>query len=160
MCVGLATSLEQVPETGRWRFMDISPALEDRVSVPQILSQRRPRLPNAVPIQLAKASRQAITEEFGDRILPQNHILTRHVRRVVSQLLEANDLGTISSDDPVFFRSPGAPAEILWGASGDSDQRQGSVREWTVYAIADDRVNALASYGTFSPVFPLQYPRL
>jgi hypothetical protein len=92
-------------------------------------------------------------EEYGDRILPQNHILTRHVCRVVSQLLEANDLGTISSDDPVFFRSVGAPADILWGPSGGSDRRPREAREWAVYAIADDRVvNALASYGMFSDI--------
>ncbi|KAI0747380.1 hypothetical protein C8Q74DRAFT_1320563 [Fomes fomentarius] len=68
--------LEQVPETGRWRFMDISPKYET---------------------MLAEASYQGLLQEFEGKVLPPNHPLTRHIRRVAKSILEASNLGTEQS---------------------------------------------------------------
>ncbi|GAA5914520.1 hypothetical protein JCM5296_003058 [Sporobolomyces johnsonii] len=63
--------LEQVPETGRWRFMDVSPAMEKDV---------------------AAQSYQEVMQEFGRKVLPQNHPTSRHVQEVVKRIVRANHL--------------------------------------------------------------------
>lgn len=124
-------SLEQVPETGRWRFMDISPRFEAK---------------------LEKASYASLLSEFQDKILPPHHPITHHVHRVVSDLLEASDLGTLHSTNP---RKPPAD-DGLW--SDDSfattpprdhhASSDGTVKEWNLLVVNDPKiVNALASFG-------------
>ncbi|KAH8105371.1 peptidase family M48-domain-containing protein [Cristinia sonorae] len=138
--------LEQVPETGRWRFMDVSPKYET---------------------ELAEESRQQLLHEFKGKILPADHPLTRHVRRVVTRLLDANDLGTL--------RSSGLPRRLqhqhqsdpdgLWNPDAEEVGRTEDVapgvggREWELLVVNDDKVvNAMASYGNvivFTGILPV-----
>jgi hypothetical protein len=46
-----------------------------------------------------------LSKEFGGKLLPSSHVITQHVRRVVSRILEANDLGTLRGD----LRTPSSP---------------------------------------------------
>ncbi|KAN0075280.1 Peptidase family M48 domain containing protein [Tylopilus felleus] len=129
--------LEKVPETGRWRFMDISPRFEAK---------------------LENASYASLVSEFEGKILPAQHPVTRHVHRVVSHLLEASDLGTL--------RSSGLPKSLtdddgFWHDdpmdSHTSPDR--SVKEWNLLVVNDPKiVNALASFGTivvFTGILPV-----
>ncbi|PCH34620.1 hypothetical protein WOLCODRAFT_124748, partial [Wolfiporia cocos MD-104 SS10] len=132
--------LEQVPETGRWRFMDVSPKYEAK---------------------LAKASRDEILHEFRGKILPEHHPLTRHVQRVVTRILEANNLGTLASSEPRVIPVQG-PTDDLWASSTDvavSVPPEGGGKEWNLVVINDDRVvNAAASYGNimvFTGILPV-----
>ncbi|KAJ3556855.1 hypothetical protein NM688_g1791 [Phlebia brevispora] len=137
-----AYSLEKAPETGRWRFMDVSPKFE---------------------AQLAAAAREELIQEFGRKALPANHPLTIHVRRVVSRILEANNLGTLkSSGKPSAFREP----DDVWdpdGAFGSSRTEQvnpgAGGREWELMVVNDDKmVNAMAAFGdivVFTGILPV-----
>ncbi|KZT30115.1 hypothetical protein NEOLEDRAFT_1153467 [Neolentinus lepideus HHB14362 ss-1] len=125
--------LEQVPETGRWRYMDVDPKRET---------------------ELAEEVHAQILKENKGKILPANHPLTQVVRDVAQQLLHANDLGYLS--DERVKRAHSLPAWL----SGQSDvydtnissQRDGLApgtggREWKVVVIHDPRVvNAAATY--------------
>ena len=123
-------SLEQVPETGRWRFMDISPRFE---------------------ATLEKTSYTSLLSEFEDRILPANHPITRHVHRVVSQLLEASDLGMLQSSST---SKPSADDDGFWhddpfaAARPHDSSPAGGGKEWHLLVVNDPKiVNALASFG-------------
>ncbi|KAH0830443.1 peptidase family M48-domain-containing protein [Lanmaoa asiatica] len=133
-----SNSLEQVPETGRWRFMDISPKFEAK---------------------LEKASYVSLLSDFEGKILPAHHPITRHVHRVVSDLLEASDLGTLHSSDP---RKSPADDDGFWhddpfAAARTSPDRGG--KEWNLLVVNDPKiVNALASFGTivvFTGILPV-----
>lgn len=63
--------LEQVPETGRWRFMDVSPAMET---------------------QLGQEGFAQTMSEYRGRVLPEGHPTTRAVRGVVRRITEASGL--------------------------------------------------------------------
>ncbi|GAA6014884.1 hypothetical protein JCM11491_002148 [Sporobolomyces phaffii] len=65
--------LEQVPETGRWRFMDVSPATER---------------------DMASQGFADVMREYGDRVVPANHPHARLVRSVVERIVESNRLET------------------------------------------------------------------
>ncbi|GJE94132.1 peptidase family M48-domain-containing protein [Phanerochaete sordida] len=131
------THLEQVPETGRWRFMDISPSKE---------------------AELIAESRRQLKAELGAKTLPPNHPLTRHVHRIVERILTANDLGHLKT---------AAPAAAPWFAGGDDAfvSAQGKLptgasdKEWELMVVKDDKVvNAMASFGTvvvFTGILPL-----
>lgn len=122
-------SLEQVPETGRWRFMDISPNFEAK---------------------LEKASYASLLSEFEGKILPAHHPITHHVHRVVSDLLEASDLGALSSNNP---RKPPVDDDGFWhddpfGTARPHDSPGGSGKQWNLLVVDDPKiVNALASFG-------------
>ncbi|TFY57182.1 hypothetical protein EVG20_g8641 [Dentipellis fragilis] len=128
--------LEQVPETGRWRFMDISPKFE---------------------AALAEASYEQCMNEFGRRVLPPYHPATVHVRRVAARILEANNLGTLRSAGP---RPPKSLETILSGTPDDGETwdpdraSRGGVpgtgqREWNLLVVGDNKVvNAMATPGT------------
>lgn len=127
-----STSLEQVPETGRWRFMDISPRFEAR---------------------LEKASYTSLLSDFDGKILPPHHPITRHVHRVVSDLLEASDLGSLHVSNP---RKSQADEDGFWhddsfAAESPHDQHTSPDRagkEWNLLVVNDPKmVNALASFG-------------
>ncbi|KAI8976374.1 peptidase family M48-domain-containing protein [Trametes punicea] len=128
--------LEQVPETGRWRFMDISPKYE---------------------ALLAETARQELLREFKGRILPPNHPLTRHIRRVVTRILEANGLGTLEVPHAHARLLPGAD---VWSA-GEIDRIPPEVggKEWHLFVVNDDSVvNAMASFGNivvFTGILPV-----
>ncbi|KAI0367886.1 hypothetical protein BV20DRAFT_1023600 [Pilatotrama ljubarskyi] len=130
------THLEQVPETGRWRFMDISPKYEAK---------------------LAEVAHQQLLHEFKGKVLPPNHPITRHVRRVVTRILEANNLGTLDAPD-VHTRL--LPSADIWTA-GEVDRIPPEVggREWHLFVVNDDKVvNAMASFGdivVFTGILPV-----
>lgn len=63
--------LEQVPETGRWRFMDVSPDLER---------------------QMGAQGLQEVMSEYGGRVLPDWHPQARYVQQVVKRIIRANGL--------------------------------------------------------------------
>ncbi|EPQ53053.1 hypothetical protein GLOTRDRAFT_122359 [Gloeophyllum trabeum ATCC 11539] len=130
--------LEQVPETGRWRFMDVNPNMETK---------------------LAGMIHEQILRENKGKILPANHPVTRKVREVAEQLLHANNLGHLSDDKE---RRPysAVPPWLADDTSADwtydasvSSERQGLApgaggREWKLVVVHDPRVvNAAATYG-------------
>ncbi|KAI0739501.1 peptidase family M48-domain-containing protein [Daedaleopsis nitida] len=129
--------LEQVPETGRWRFMDISPKYET---------------------MLAEASHQELMSEFQGKVLPPNHPLSRHVRRVTTRILEASGLGVL--DAPDVTRPKGT--EELWSFNGAPEEMPpevGGTKKWHLFVVNDDKVvNAMASYGSivvFTGILPV-----
>lgn len=133
--------LEQVPETGRWRFMDVNPQYET---------------------QLAGVARDLLVEEFQGKILPADHPITRHVRRVVTRILEANNLGTLKSSSPRSHVIE-IPGEV-WGADIEIGRTEAVApgaggREWELMVVNDDKiVNAAASYGNvvvFTGILPI-----
>ncbi|BGP28577.1 metalloendopeptidase [Rhodotorula toruloides] len=63
--------LEKVPETGRWRFMDVSPAMEK---------------------QMGEQAFQETMGEFGRKVLPDYHPQSRFVQGVVQRIIRANGL--------------------------------------------------------------------
>ncbi|KAK7696428.1 hypothetical protein QCA50_001085 [Cerrena zonata] len=133
--------LEKVPETGRWRFMDVNPKFETK---------------------LAKEAHDELISEFEGRILPPNHPVTRHVRRVVTRILEANNLGTLKSSAP---RSQSVQVQQeIWGTDVELGRQEpvapgAGGREWELMVVNDDKmVNAGASYGNivvFTGILPV-----
>jgi len=89
-------------------------------------------------------------EQYRGKILPSNHLITRHVRKVVTRILDSSNLGTLKSD-PSFITPPGVSIEDLW--EPDSGRREDVVpgsggREWELMVINDEKtVNAFASFG-------------
>lgn len=83
-------------------------------------------------------------------MLPENHPITRHVRRVVTRILEASNLGTLASPEPKSIAVSG-PTEDLWSPEtsfGSEPPPGAGGREWNLMVVNDDRiVNAAASYG-------------
>ncbi|KAL7343972.1 peptidase family M48-domain-containing protein [Rhodotorula toruloides] len=63
--------LEKVPETGRWRFMDVSPAMEK---------------------QMGEQAFQETMGEFGRKVLPDYHPQARFVQGVIQRIIRANGL--------------------------------------------------------------------
>ncbi|KAI1789854.1 hypothetical protein LXA43DRAFT_1151231 [Ganoderma leucocontextum] len=127
--------LEKVPETGRWRFMDISPKFEAK---------------------LAEAAHQEMLQEFKGKVLPPNHPIARHVRRVTQRILEGSNLGTL--DAPDVHRAKGL--EDLWSTERDElPPEDGGAKQWHLFVVADDSViNAMAAYGdivVFTGILPV-----
>lgn len=103
--------------------------------------------------KLENASYTSLLSEFEGKILPAHHPITHHVHRVVSDLLEASDLGTIRSSSP---RKASADDDGSWhddpfAAARSQDQHTspgGGVKEWNLLVVNDPKiVNALASFG-------------
>ncbi|KAI0246822.1 peptidase family M48-domain-containing protein [Lactifluus subvellereus] len=145
--------LEQVPETGRWRFMDVSSKFE---------------------ASLWEASYNELSKEFHGKLLPPTHVITQHVHRVVSRILEANDLGTLRGDlrtpipartvlQPGFGFGNGDAEDTpdLWDpdATGRSATRGAAKKEWNLLVVNDGKVvNAMAAPGTivvFTGILPV-----
>ncbi|KAI0665490.1 peptidase family M48-domain-containing protein [Trametes maxima] len=128
--------LEQVPETGRWRFMDISPKYE---------------------AMLAEVSHEQLLQEFKGKVLPPNHPLTKHIRRVVTRILDANNLGTLEAPE---VNARALPAKDVWSV-GEPDRIPPEVggKEWHLFVVNDDStVNAMASFGNivvFTGILPV-----
>ncbi|KAH9981802.1 peptidase family M48-domain-containing protein [Russula compacta] len=146
--------LEQVPETGRWRFMDVSPKFEAR---------------------LWEASYTELSNQFRGKLLSPSHVITQHVYRIVSRILEANDLGTLRGDPrtPIPTRMALQPSFAfgndsgeegfpdLWdqGATGRGVVHGTGRREWNLLVVDDKKVvNAMAAPGTivvFTGILPV-----
>lgn len=140
-------SLERVPETGRWRFMDSLTASIEASAVRSELEQMK--------------------HQYSDRILPPNHPIARHIRRTVQAILEANNLGVVKGDpnaNRVFSILPGLGAEDSWDPDAnmtDTRTKEGShfesnTREWELIVINDkETVNAAALPGENSHLTPV-----
>ncbi|KAI5478244.1 mitochondrial inner membrane metallopeptidase Oma1 [Pseudohyphozyma bogoriensis] len=63
--------LEKVPETGRWRFMDVSPAMEQ---------------------QMGEQGFAEVMQQYRGKLLPDNHPLARQVQRVAHRIVDASGL--------------------------------------------------------------------
>ncbi|EDR14669.1 uncharacterized protein LACBIDRAFT_305531 [Laccaria bicolor S238N-H82] len=145
------THLEQVPQTGRWRFMNTSSKAE---------------------AELGEFSRDQTRREMGAQALPLNHPVTRHVRRVVSRILLASNLGTLSGETS-FERETGlagfagfdafgrdtSHSDVDLGASAHPSETYGPTKEWEVLVVNDRKtVNALAVPGmvvVFTGILPV-----
>jgi metalloendopeptidase OMA1, mitochondrial len=96
-----------------------------------------------------------LTSEYKGRILSPTHPTARQIARVVTRILEANNLGALKSSHSSYptplepFLNPG---EELWTADYSSDDRAASRSkdtEWNLIVVDDDKtVNAAAAYGT------------
>jgi hypothetical protein len=77
------------------------------------------------------------------------------VSKVVAQLLESSDLGTVKPN----HSSPAHPNEASWKSDGDfgGDAIPGSgAREWTVMVVHDPKtVNAMAAFGMYPGVYSM-----
>ncbi|KAF8346463.1 peptidase family M48-domain-containing protein [Amanita rubescens] len=133
--------LEQVPETGRWRFMNTSPESEAKYG------------------DLARAE---IRGKMGDKILDDRHPVSRHVRRVVQRILSSNGLGSVKGMDSelkvtdVFSGNIWDPDAVLQSSSAT---RIGPEKDWEVIVVDDPKiVNAMATPGTvvvFTGILPV-----
>lgn len=101
---------------------------------------------------LEKSAYAELLTEFEGKILPPHHPITHHVHRVVSDLLDASDLGSLHSTNP---RKPPAD-DGFWpddpfSVAPSRDQHaspDGGVKEWNLLVVDDRKiVNALAAYG-------------
>ncbi|TFK32035.1 peptidase M48 family protein [Crucibulum laeve] len=135
--------LETVPQTGRWRFMNMGPKTEARIG------------------ELARAE---MREQLGPKTLPINHPITRHVRRVVSRILTYSDLGTLSGDSTPRFTSPfNMSGGDDWTPDADfgasSQKAYGPNKEWDVIVVNDNKmINAMAVPGlvvVFTGILPV-----
>ncbi|KAF5350081.1 hypothetical protein D9756_009148 [Leucocoprinus leucothites] len=133
--------LEQVPETGRWRFMNTSMQRE---------------------AQIGKMMNSQMKQDFHDRILPPNHPLSRHVRKVTSRILLHSNLGHIKGESP----SPNVIERLFSGVWTPEDDyavnardTYGSDKEWDVIVVNDKRIiNAAAVPGlitVFTGILPV-----
>lgn len=141
--------LEQVPETGRWRFMNTSAQFEAKYG------------------EMARAQ---VRNELREEILPYNHPVSRHVRRVVQRILASNNLGLVkgmsSESHPSLF-SPRSAIDGFGGDSWDPDKELraataaniGPEREWDVIVVNNPKVmNAMAVPGmtvVFTGILPI-----
>ncbi|EGO22941.1 hypothetical protein SERLADRAFT_471477 [Serpula lacrymans var. lacrymans S7.9] len=97
-------------------------------------------------------------------MLPPNHPLTRHVRRVVINILESSDLGTLRSDGPAPITTK-SPDGDVWGGDvfredSHSELVPGSGgREWNLLVVNDPKmINAMATVGNivvFTGILPI-----
>jgi hypothetical protein len=109
--------------------------------------------PNRRPPQFAESVRLEFLEAYKTQLLPPNHPLTVVVNKVVAQLLEASDLGTVKSN----HSSTSHPNEGSSKSDGDfsEDVVPGSgTREWTVMVVHDPKTaNAMAAFGMYPGVY-------
>ncbi|TFK19216.1 peptidase M48 family protein [Coprinopsis marcescibilis] len=137
--------LEQVPMTGRWRFMNTGPKTE---------------------AMMGEAIREEIHQTMGHHILPPNHPITIHVRRVVSRILTASNLGVIRGERRPAETLLGV-ADLFGGYDGFSDvgattqpnESYGPDKEWEVLVVNDRKmINAMAGPGVvvvFTGILPV-----
>lgn len=158
--------LEQIPETGRWRFIDVDKNQEKK---------------------LAKAEHKAFLEEYKGKIIPPTDPTAQQIAQVVARLLEANSLGILKppASNPltsggIFGRFDNDDLDEMstkdtWdpdlsrnletsGFSEDEDayassKGSSSMREWNLIVVNDDKiVNAAAGHGNiivFTGILPV-----
>ncbi|KAF8321362.1 hypothetical protein DL93DRAFT_2093982 [Clavulina sp. PMI_390] len=136
--------LERVPESGRWRFIDVSKAAEREAGLETF---------------------KQIMQEHGSNVLPQSHKLSRFVQSIAERIISSSNLGHVKgyetfappaasfSDSPYHF--PGVQMETAGGGDlFDPDSNKGGVfgasrnddaasitdnEEWEVFVIHDDK---------------------
>ncbi|CAA7264597.1 unnamed protein product [Cyclocybe aegerita] len=140
--------LEQVPDTGRWRFMILSTNTEATIG---------------------DMIRSGLLAELKPATLPANHPLSRHVRRVVSRILHASNLGRIKGEgqsiptlSPFGLAQDGEHSwnpDASFGAPASAGNVYGPQKEWEVVVVNDRKmVNAMAAPGlvvVFTGILPI-----
>lgn len=82
-----------------------------------------------------------VMQEYEGRILPQDHPLSKHVKRVARRIITSNDLGRLTGEMKI--HSPDSWDPLRNVAKKD--------REWTVLVVNDKTlVNAFAGPGVSS----------
>jgi hypothetical protein len=99
-----------------------------------------------------EATGRTFSREHRDKILPVNHMLSRHVRRVVSRILAANNLGVVRGDDMTFssyIDDRGGTGGDGWDPDAELGVGRGrEEREWTVMVVNDPKlINAFVLPG-------------
>ncbi|KAJ3535466.1 hypothetical protein NMY22_g6483 [Coprinellus aureogranulatus] len=121
--------LEQVPQTGRWRFMNTSQKTE---------------------AEIGEMSRKQLYHEYGAHILPPTHPVSRHVRRVVTRILSASNLGVIRGEKP---------ESAVLGLFDNFGGAYGPEKQWDVLVVNDRKmINAMATPGVvvvFTGILPV-----
>lgn len=118
--------LEKVPETGRWRFIDVGPELER---------------------QMADETFRSTLATYKGRILPASHPHSRLVRSVASRVVAALDRAVehqpdhTRGDSGLDHHSHGKEGGIQYGsvASGTSSSGSSSNTKWEVFVIDDPK---------------------
>lgn len=91
-----------------------------------------------------------LVAQYGDKALPPNHPITRHVRRVVERILESSNLGTLASPESTQGRTHSSEQDgALWPAEQPSKLPPTvGGRQWNLMVVHDAKiVNAAATYG-------------
>ena len=101
-----------------------------------------------------------MVQELRHATLPPDHPLSRHVRRVVTQILHASNLGCIRGEQKPSLPSPFGlsvdPEGNTWnpdtdvGAARNPGASYGPTKEWDVIVVNDMKmINAMANPGKF-----------
>jgi hypothetical protein len=92
-----------------------------------------------------------IRKQFRDTTLPPNHIQSRHVRRVVSRILAASNLGVVRGEDTPFSYIESPDGGVGGGRSARIPEQE---REWDVMVVNNpNMVNAQVVPGNI--IFPI-----
>lgn len=121
--------------------------------------------------QLWEASYTELSNQYRGKLLPPSHVITHHVRRVVSRILDANNLGTLREAGDHQRTSISARTALrpsfAWGgddggdgsdvapdlwdpdAAGRGVVHADSGKEWNLLVVNDPKVvNAMAAPGS------------
>jgi hypothetical protein len=105
--------------------------------------------------KIGEMARLQSQEQYRDTTLPPNHMLSRHVRRVVSRILAASNLGVVREDTSVSYIDDqrGGAGGDTWDPDaepGTGERRtHGEEREWDVMVVNDPKmINAQVVPGT------------
>lgn len=114
-------------------------------------------------------TRKQLYQEYGAHILAPTHPVSRHVRRVVSRILTASNLGVIRGEErreaTLFgfdnfggFGGFSSPDSSL-GASTHPSEAYGPEKQWDVLVVNDRKmINAMATPGVvvvFTGILPV-----
>ena len=148
LAISYNSSLERVPETGRLRFIDVSPEKEEAMGL---------------------RTQQETLAQFQGQLLPASNPTSRRVREIARRIVEGNGLGHMK-DDHSWTNLPDIKLSQIWGGGeqpeepmmGDGYDPRRSLGsstnkrdvEWEVYVIKDDSVkNAFVLPGTVPFLF-------
>ena len=96
--------------------------------------------------EIGEMARLQSQEQYRDITLPSNHMLSRHVRRVVSRILAASNLGVVRGDVPVSYLNDqnGGAGNDPWDPDVElrvgARQTHGEEREWDIMVVNDPKM--------------------
>lgn len=95
--------------------------------------------------------RGQLKQELAGQVLPPNHPLSLHVRRVASRILRSSNLGRIHGETTVPLSTFGFDDDV-WKPKDDygaaARHSYGPEKEWEVVVVHDNKViNAMAAPG-------------
>ena len=106
--------------------------------------------------QLAKEMSRVIMQEYGNRMLPANHPVTKHVTDIVRRIVTSSGLGIIHGD-PAHVVPVGNDfndglqdhhdPRLRVDVGTQSDSPAAKTQEWTVYVVQDATPNAFTTFG-------------